>query len=405
MSVRVLIVSNGALCRNPRVGKEAAALAAAGHDVTVLTVRNHAPSEPVDRALLATAPFRRVCVDLLPGFATPAAIVLLRRLRLKLARDLARRTGRGSIHALGPAGPLLAAARRLPADLTIVHNEIAHWAGAHLLAAGRRIAADFEDWHSEDLLPEDRRGRPLGLLRNIEHTLLHCAAYVSTTSESLVEALHAAHGGRRPHAIANAFPLGPVRRRAAAEDAPPALFWFSQVIGAGRGLEAFVAAWSRTRVPSRLVLLGEDHGGTVARLRAMLPRERAERFSVRGLVPPAGLPQVIAGHDLGLALEDARIRNRDLTITNKILQYLNAGLVVLATPTRGQREVLAPAPAAGHFLELDDPVRTAAQLDTVLADHAALAAGQAAARGLVESRYCWEREAPRLVSLVAAALK
>ena len=42
---RILIISAGHLCRNPRVVKEADALGRAGHDVTVLTVRNHATAE------------------------------------------------------------------------------------------------------------------------------------------------------------------------------------------------------------------------------------------------------------------------------------------------------------------------------------------------------------------------
>ncbi len=405
MSNRILIVSNGALCRNPRVHKEAGALAAAGFDVTVLTVRNHAPSEPIDRQLLKDASYRRVCVDLLPGFATPAAIVLFRRLHLKVARDFARRIGRGSIHALGPARVLLSAAKKQPADLTIVHNEIAHWAGTRLIDAGRRVAADIEDWHSEDLLPADRRGRPLALLKEVERTLLRRANYVSTTSDSLAEELHAAHGGRRPHSIANAFALGPARAMDALRPEPPAFFWFSQVVGPGRGLEAFTAAWARTCLPSRLVLLGEEHRETVAGLRAMLPPSHREKFSVRGLELPSKLPSAIAEHDIGLALEDATIRSRDLTITNKILQYLNAGLFVLATPTRGQREVLDQAPAAGGFLDLDDLSSSARQLDSLLADRAGLAAGQLAARRLAESRYCWEREAPRLVSLVQQSLR
>src|SRR5690606_12231108 len=109
----------------------------------------------------------------------------LRRARVRLARDLASRGGPATIHALGPAAALLRAARARPADLTIVHNEIAHWAGLRLLDAGRRVAADIEDWHSEDLLPADRVGRPLDLLRRTERDLLHRAAYVTTTSESL----------------------------------------------------------------------------------------------------------------------------------------------------------------------------------------------------------------------------
>ncbi|MBC8011946.1 MAG: hypothetical protein H7067_17805, partial [Burkholderiales bacterium] len=88
---RILVVTNGPLARNPRVWKEASALGAAGHEVTVLTPRNHAPSEPLDAALCAAAPFRRVTVDLIPGFGSSPRRVFWRLLRHRLAREAMRR--------------------------------------------------------------------------------------------------------------------------------------------------------------------------------------------------------------------------------------------------------------------------------------------------------------------------
>jgi glycosyltransferase involved in cell wall biosynthesis len=114
---------------------------------------------------------------------------------------------------------------------------------------------------------------------------------------------------------------------------------------------------------------------------------------------------VIARYDIGLALEHSEPASRDLTITNKILQYLNAGLAVIATPTAGQREVFAHSPAIGLLLDLTAPVAaTAARLDALIRDPE-LPARRAAARQLAETRYCWEREAPRLLALVAGALE
>jgi len=45
----------------------------------------------------------------------------------------------------------------------------------------------------------------------------------------------------------------------------------------------------------------------------------------------------IAEHDIGFAGEMPHCRSRDLTVTNKILQYLLAGLAVVASGTAGQR--------------------------------------------------------------------
>jgi len=184
----------------------------------------------------------------------------------------------------------------------------------------------------------------------------------------------------------------------------PALFWFSQTLGPGRGLEQFLAAWARTRHESRVVLLGEARAGFAAQLRALVPESHRPRLEFLPLVPPADLPALIARHDIGLALEQPFIVNRDLTITNKILQYLNAGLAVVASDTAGQREVLAHEPGAGLIVKTDDTAAFAAALDGLVADRGQLAARQRAARRLAETTYCWEREAPRLLALVAGSL-
>lgn len=403
-AARILIVTNGSLARNPRVFKEATALGDAGHAVTVLTLRNHSPSEPLDADLAAAAPFHRVPIDLVPGYGTPRWRIFLRLLRHRLGRQAMTRLGWPNLHALGPAAVLLHAARANPADLTIVHNEVPHGIGTRLLDDGRRVAADIEDWHSEDLLPADRLARPLELLRRVERRLLHDAAYTTTTSHALADALHARYGGTRPSVISNSFPLQPAPPARTSAEGPPAFFWFSQTLGPGRGLEHFLAAWALTHLPARLVLLGETRPGYDHAILARLPTRLHAHITFLPLVPPADLPALIARHDIGLALEQPFIVNRNLTITNKIIQYLNAGLAVIASNTAGQREVLAHAPDAGVIVETHETTAFAATLDTLLADRAALASRQHAARRLAETTYCWEREAPRLLALVDSAL-
>jgi glycosyltransferase involved in cell wall biosynthesis len=252
--------------------------------------------------------------------------------------------------------------------------------------------------------PAERIGRPLDLLRRVERRLLHGAAHTTTTSHALADALHARYGGHRPHVISNSFPLQPAPTARSTVDVTPAFFWFSQTLGPGRGLEQFLSAWALTRHPSRVVLLGETRAGYDQHLVSLLPSHLRSQVAFRPLVSPADLPAVIASHDIGLALEQSFIVNRDLTITNKIIQYLNAGLAIVASDTAGQREVLAHDSAAGVIVETHDTGAFAATLDGLLSDRAALARRQAAARRLAEDVYCWEREAPRLLALVEKAL-
>jgi glycosyltransferase involved in cell wall biosynthesis len=400
---RVLILTSGHLCRNPRVLKEATSLGQAGFDVTVIGVRTHQLSDQIDSRIAAQAPFKLRSLNLLPGQGWESFCA---RARIRMLRDFTARGLVQTIGSIGPASALLGQARRTKADLTICHNEVAHWLGVQLMKEGRTVAADIEDWHSEDLLPADRHARPLGLLREVERTMVNRCVYATTTSHALAEGLHHRYDGKRPAVITNSFPLQPNPLRASPpESGPVRLFWFSQTLGPGRGLEGFLAAWTRWETPSTLTLLGEDRSGFRAHLLSLIPVERRSNVLFRDPVPPDDLPTLIAEHDIGLALEDPSIPNRDLTITNKILQYLNAGLAILATSTVGQREVLSRAPAAGELFPTGDVDACLAALRKLGRSRTELLERRRASRNLAETVYCWEREEPRLLELVSRALR
>lgn len=399
---RILIVTSGPLCRNPRALKEACCLGEAGYAVTVFTVANQAKSEAYDRELLRSAPFRKVPIDHVARDPRERVAALLDRGLTWLARRT-RRAGWSSPAAFGPVWRMRRRARRHAADLTIVHTELGLAVAADLLRSGRRVAADIEDWHSHDLLPAAQRFRPLRLLAQFERDAIRRCVYATTTSRSLAEALAAAYASPALHVVRNVFPLQPQPAELPVPEAP-SFFWFSQTVGPGRMLELFLAAWVRTARPSRVCLLGDIVPGYRAKLLGRLPPGLRDRLVFRDLVSPGDLPAVIAGHDIGLALEAGVPDSRNLTITNKLFQYLNAGLPLVATPTAGQREVLEETPGIGWLVDLTQTAAAAAQLDSILARPDEMRAMGRAARRAAETRYCWEREAPRLLELVRQAL-
>lgn len=398
----ILIVTSGALCRNPRVLKEATSLGRAGHDVTVATIANIERFEAYDRELLRGAPFRVRSLDRLGNRPLSIAVSLYERARTWAAKR-ALRSGVESATALGPSRALTSLALSLPADLTIVHTELPFCVGLALIGKGRRVAADFEDWHSRDLLPSAQAGRPLRLLAETERALMLNSAYTSAPSAAMAAALVQAYGGRAPVVIPNTFPLQPAPAPVPRQD-PPSFFWFSQTIGEGRGLEEFMTAWLLSRSPSRLCLLGDVSDAYRSRLESRVPSGGRKALEFLPITSPEKLPGVIARHDIGLALEPAVPESRYLTTTNKIYQYLNAGLAILATPTAGQREVLAKAPGCGALVDLGAPSEVAQKIDALLSDPRALAAMASAARSAAEQHFSWERSSSLLVETVAAAL-
>ncbi|HND62626.1 MAG TPA: glycosyltransferase [Opitutaceae bacterium] len=402
---RIAILSASHLCRNPRVVKEATSLGAAGHDVTVLTVSSHERFERMDQELMRGRPFQRKVVDHTADTLAARARGFIQRGSTWGARLLCRSLRFETAAALGPASALLRLARAEPADLFICHTEIPTWAARYLIRDGRRVAVDVEDWYSQDLLFADRANRPLRLLERAERFALQHAAYVSTTSDSMAEALAEAYGGPRPLTLRNTFPLQERHRL----DRPPAVgapsfIWFSQTIGPGRGLELFLAAWSRMRHRSQVCLLGDERPGYREQLLARVPAERRGDVRFLALVTPDELPNLLAEHDIGLALEPHWPRNRDLTISNKIFQYLNAGLAVVATDTLGQAEVMRAAPNVGLLIAGHETTQVTAQLDELVGDPARLRSTQAHARGAAQTAFAWEHDAPRLLAAVERAL-
>lgn len=390
----ILILTSGPLCSNPRPHKEACALAKAGFAVTVLSPRGDAVKTATDERLAAQGGYTQRVLPYDHTIPTRAVTWLLRR---------AIRLGIEHRRALGPSHGILRAARRIPADLTLVHNEVAHWAGLRLLAEERTVAADIEDWHSMDLLPRDRVYRPLRLLRKHEARLLGEMAYCTTTSEAMAAAMHAQLGGRKAHVITNAFPL-PARPAIEERRGPLRFLWVSQTLGPGRGLEPFLTAWARTPIPGIVRLVGRGTEAYKDSLRALVPQGRQTFLEFLAPLPADQLPAFVAQHDIGLALEESDVVNHDLTISNKILQYLGCGVAVLASGTSGQREVLSHGPQAGLVVDLHDTSSMNSAIDELAADRASLCARQLAARHLAETRYNYALEAERLVALVKGAL-
>src|SRR5262249_36987485 len=109
-------------------------------------------------------------------------------------------------------------------------------------------ALDLEDFHSGE--HDAREGRLANQLASrIERTVLPQATFLTTSWEAIADA-YADRYGRRPIVVHNTFPLPSVRPEAGPiEPGALRLYWFSQSIGEGRGLEEVVeaAGLARTR--------------------------------------------------------------------------------------------------------------------------------------------------------------
>lgn len=184
----------------------------------------------------------------------------------------------------------------------------------------------------------------------------------------------------------------------------PSLHWYSQTLGAGRGLEELFAALPQVKRPLEIHLRGRLNKGVEDWLWSLVPENWRKHVFLHPLVPNEELLSRIAEHDIGFGGEQKYCRSRDLTVTNKILHYLLGGLAVVASDTAGQREVAEQADGAVRLYPVGDSLALAGAMNALLGSREALQSAKAAALQSAEQTFCWERQTPVLVNSVETAL-
>lgn len=203
------------------------------------------------------------------------------------------------------------------------------------------------------------------LVRQIEANGLGRCQLVLTSSDLLSDALVSAYGIKRPLALYNAPPLEAHRPQHVSGTRGFQLYWRNSVLGFGqRGLEDALAAL--VLLPSDITLhvqgrLPPDGG-------AML-RTRISQLGLDSRVvihPPYLHPDAVreaSAHSVGLCLEREGNRNHELTVSNKIFDYLMGGLPVVASDLPALRSIVDRSEAGvvyqpGSAPELALKVRT-----------------------------------------------
>ena len=341
---RVTVVTSGHLSTCPRMLKSADALAADGYDVRVIATRHEPWAAETDRDVASRRSWT-ADVD------RPTAAATAARPTGGPARATARRGPPPA--ALGPArAPLGVVARAFGR----VHSELVRAIAADpgdliyggttgALAADRRSGAP----HADAVRARPRgfsRGETAGadaplvdaLALRVERAVLPGAVFVTDGERGDRGGVPRARRRRRrgdpQHVPAAAAPPDVSR----ADPSRLRVYWFSQTIGPGRGLEDAIAALGRAgvrgaadaaRAAARRLPRGADRarGGCTRRASRSCTcrRRRPTRWSI-----------CARGYDVGLALEQMTPRNRQLCLTNKAFTYILAGMAVAMTDTPGQ---------------------------------------------------------------------
>jgi glycosyltransferase involved in cell wall biosynthesis len=328
------------------------------------------------------------------------------RTRSRLRSRLASRLLAANLHdpnALGYAvNRVLSSAIKQGADLTITHLEVALWVGTELHKRGFRVGADIEDWYSESTVdPSPPRSR---FLRVLEEQIFKRSVHLTTTSMAMADALQAAYGGEKPRVVYNSAPL--VQGvNCASREGPIRLIWFSQTLGKDRGLQDVFRALSMLQGDWTLELRANASAEMRAWVESQVPPALRAQVAIEPTVPPYELPGVVAEHDIGLAPEQPSCLNKALTVSNKMFQYLQSGLLVAASDTPGQREVFNKFPQGGRLYSPGDSVALARILNAWLLDPLQIRRRKPLISHQANERFAYEGQARTLLESVNRSLE
>jgi glycosyltransferase involved in cell wall biosynthesis len=384
--------------------READVLSAAGHDVTVIGVSFDPRQAELDEQMLKKRAWMyQAAADLRCGSLSSTLNRTWSRFRSYLARCLLAANLQDP-HSLGYAvDRLLTSSIKQNADLTIVHLEVAMWIGMKMHKRGHRVGVDIEDWYSESS-PEPNLPR-LRFLRVLEQEILRHSVHMTTTSMAMADALEVFYKCVKPKVIYNSVPSVPQRCFATHNNEWTRLIWFSQTLGKDRGLQDVFGALPLLEGHWTLELRANASSQMRSWVESQVPLSLRPRVTIEPTVPPDELPRVVAKHDIGLALEPLSCRNKALTVSNKMFQYLQSGLLVAASDTPGQREVLNAFPQGGRLYSPGDYISLARILNSWLHDPLQIRDRKDVVSREANQRFGYERQAQRLLESVSRALK
>lgn len=410
---QICLITPGHLSTNIRIVKEADALAGAGYHVSVISADYMEWARKADREF-ANRPWHSVA-RLRFGPDAPLPLRGLHFVRQRGANQLVRAgmhlpaLVRMAWHPIAPT--LVRIAQRIPADLYIAHYPAALPAAA--LAArkhGALFAFDAEDFHLGDPPEGAAYDHVRRLTRLIEGRYLPSCAFVTAASPGIADAYVVAYGISRPVVIRNVFPrvqapAAPTVRGSAIPG--PSLYWFSQTIGADRGLETAVQALGLARSAPHLYLRGNPQPGFVRHLQALAAASgMADRLHILPLASPLLMEQLAAIYDLGYVGETGLTPNRRIALTNKLFTYALAGIPAVISDIPAHRAYAQEAGPAVKLFPVHDPEQLARALDEWLLDeHSTFAAARAYAYNLGQTKLNWECEQTILLRIVEATLQ
>jgi glycosyltransferase involved in cell wall biosynthesis len=399
----IVLLTPGQPSSNPRLTKEAIALAAEGYRVTVLYSFWVMWAIEQDRLIIASNP----SVQWVEIGGNPAN----RKMRYFFSRAIHKCYR--SLSALFPSflpfavraeirtySAMLYAAVAAKADLYIGHNL------GGLAVAGRAAdlkktlyAFDAEDFHRGQTDPATAIYERT---KFIEDRYVSGAAYVTAASPLIAKAYNELYH-IEPLVINNVFSKKHLATAINEVKNSLELFWFSQTIGKERGLEDIILAMKQLPANAcRFTLLGYCTNEMKRYLQVLGKRTDGLGVSLQFLDPvhPNQVFEIARQFDIGFAVEPGRDKNNQIALSNKLFTYLMCGNAVIFSSTPAQQLFYDTNPGIGAIYPCSDHVELAAVLKKYFDEPALLTSQKAMSLQLAREKYNWETESEHLLRLI-----
>jgi glycosyltransferase involved in cell wall biosynthesis len=395
LNKKVCLITPGHISTNPRLVKEAIALIKTGYRVHIVFTQymNYLLKE--DSRILKANPsitfdgldwtdnsFESKFNRIASGFYQRICSALNKKVRRKLfQRAIINRNFQWQ----------LKKAINAKADLYIAHNAGALAVAAEAAATTSVLFSfDAEDYHRAEALNTEM----LEAVVSLEEYYLPDAAYISAASPLIAEE-YASLYNKRVTTILNVFPKKMTSLSKRKDPDKLKLFWFSQKIGTGRGIEEILKAIGMVNDRSiELHLLGLHESAIVKNLqdKAEMDGIDSNQLFFYSPISPDFLLDFASQFDIGMATETGIPFNREICLTNKIFTYIQSGLAVIASNTKAQIQLLNEYPEAGRIYGKTDAHSLAKSIRYFLDNPGELEASKKSNSLLGIQKFNWEIE-------------
>jgi hypothetical protein len=380
--------------------KAADALHGAGYHVRVVSTTHTSWATVADRAVMATRDWAWTAVDY--SRSSARALQVRTGARFRAAQAVATAAGPSRVPFSMAVRAYSRAHTEIVDAVTAEKADFVYGGTTGALAAVAEAAArlgvpyglDLEDFHSAEQSGPDGV-LPSALAERIERRVLPGASCLTTSSPMIAEAYLEKYGVR-PIPVHNTFSISVADAGTPPDPAVLRLYWFSQTLGPGRGLEDVVRAIGQAGGVAELHLRARPMPSYVETLES-LRRGTAPSLALVHHDPaaPDEMVPLAQGYDAGLSCEDSMVANRRLCLGNKIFTYLAAGVPVILSRTPAQVALARDLGPAAFVYECGDVAGLAVVLRRLRDEDGAREHSRSAAREAAERRWHWEHPADR----------